>query len=54
MQNGISRFILREAMSDILPTSIYQRMDKSILSPHIMIIHLIVILKNEKRGVIKR
>ena len=34
MQNGISRFILREAMSDILPTSIYQRMDKSILSPY--------------------
>jgi len=34
LQNGISRFILREAMKGIIPDSIYQRMNKSILSPY--------------------
>ena len=34
LQNGISRFILREAMKGIIPNSIYQRMNKSILSPY--------------------
>ena len=34
LQNGISRFILREAMKEIIPNSIYHRMNKSILSPY--------------------
>ena len=34
LQNGISRFILREAMKGIIPDSIYYRMHKSILSPY--------------------
>jgi asparagine synthase (glutamine-hydrolysing) len=34
LQNGISRFILREAMKEIIPDSIYHRMNKSILSPY--------------------
>jgi asparagine synthase (glutamine-hydrolysing) len=34
LQNGISRFILREAMRGIIPDSIYDRMNKSILSPY--------------------
>ena len=34
LQNGISRFILREAMRGIIPDSIYHRMNKSILSPY--------------------
>lgn len=34
LQNGISRFILREAMKGIIPDSIYYRMNKSILSPY--------------------
>jgi asparagine synthase (glutamine-hydrolysing) len=34
LQNGISRFILREAMKGIIPDSIYHRMNKSILSPY--------------------
>ena len=34
LQNGIPRFILREAMRGIIPDSIYDRMNKSILSPY--------------------
>ena len=34
LQNGISRFILREAMKGTIPDSIYYRMNKSILSPY--------------------
>lgn len=34
LQNGISRFVLRQAMKEIIPNSIYHRMNKSILSPY--------------------
>lgn len=34
LKNGVSRYILRESMKDILPNSIYTRMSKSILSPY--------------------
>ena len=34
MHNGITRYILRNAMKDVLPKSIYKRYDKSILSPY--------------------
>lgn len=34
MQNGITRFILRNAMKDTIPDSVFYRYDKSILSPY--------------------
>ena len=34
MKNGITRYILRNAMEGIIPNSIFKRYDKSILSPY--------------------
>ena len=34
LKNGISRYILRNAMKGIIPDSVYNRMSKSILSPY--------------------
>ena len=33
LKNGVNRYIFREAFKDILPTSIYERVSKSDLSP---------------------
>ena len=34
LYNGINRYILRNAMKDVIPSTIYRRYSKSILSPY--------------------